>query len=161
MRSGRARVHVRTCPRSVTSLPRQNPGLRAFQRNVRPKKKARESHRIRCGRPVLFINCLFKVLLPKGIKAEGGREGLLNKTTLSKKGGIDRGAVMKSKKKRGNRSSWVGHHIGTEGFLSDLVTNTGCDLGQIIWFLRTLVSSSVEREFHLTKPEGFLPNKKI
>ena len=43
------------------------------------------------------------------------------------------GAVVKSKKKRGtNRRSWVGHYTGIDGFLSDLVTNTGCDLGQII-----------------------------
>lgn len=46
------------------------------------------------------INYLFEVLLPKGIKAKGGREGLL-KQLYPKGGGIDRGAVMKSKKKRG------------------------------------------------------------
>ncbi|XP_040483580.1 uncharacterized protein LOC103676991 isoform X1 [Ursus maritimus] len=169
LRPGRARVHVRTCPHRVTSfpfplpfsLPRQNPGLRAFQRNVRLRKNARGSHRVRCGDPALFINWLCVVLLPKGIKAKRrwGRT-IKQNNFIQKSGGEDRGAVVKSKKKKGsNKSSWVGHHIGTEGFLSDLVTNIGCDLGQIIWFLRTSVSSSVEREFYL-KPEGFLPNEK-
>lgn len=61
---------------------------------------------------------------------------------------------IEKKKKGTNRRSWVGHYIGIDGFLSDLVTNTGCDLGQIIWFLGTLVFSSLEREFHLN-PERF------
>lgn len=95
----RARVLVRTCQLSVTfllSLPQRNVGLTAFQRDFQPKKKAGESHRVTCGLPVLFINRLCWVLLPEGIKAKGGGEGPLGKTTLFKKGG-SRGAVVKWK----------------------------------------------------------------
>lgn len=129
---------------SLLSLPQRNVRLTAFQRNFQPKKKAGESHRVRCGLPVLFINRLCWVLLPEGIKAKGGGEGLLGKTTLFKKGG-SRGAVVKWKIMVVNRCSWVGHYIGTDGFLSDLVTNIGCDLEQIIWFYGTSVSSRVKR----------------
>nr|XP_044613101.1 uncharacterized protein LOC106847054 isoform X2 [Equus asinus] len=79
LRLGRARGHVRTCQLAVTALlpalPLRNVGLRAFQRNFRPKKKARESRRGRCGLPVLFINRLCEVLLPDGVKAKRGGEG--------------------------------------------------------------------------------------
>ena len=67
LRPGRAPGHVRTCQFPVTSLlpslPQRNIGLRALQRNFWPKKKAHESHRIRCGLPVLLINGLCEGLL--------------------------------------------------------------------------------------------------
>lgn len=45
---------------------------------------------------MLFINRLCWVLLSEGIKAQGGGEGPLGKTTLFKKGGSG-AAVVKSK----------------------------------------------------------------
>lgn len=73
----------------------------------------------------------------------------MNKTTLSKKSRANRGAVEKSEKKKnnsGNRCSWIVHYIGTDGFLSDLVTNIGRELGPIICGFFEPISSSVKRE---------------
>lgn len=82
---------------------------------------------------MLFINGLCWVLLSEGINAKGGRERPLDKITLFKEEG-SKGAVVKSEKRDSNRCSWVGHYTGTDGFLFDLVVNTGRDLEQIIWF---------------------------
>lgn len=40
----------------------------------------------------------------------------------------------RGEKEGSKRCSWVVHDIGTVRFLSDLVTNTGRDLGQIGFF---------------------------
>lgn len=69
------------------------------------------------------------------MKAKGGGEGPLDKTTSFKSEGRGEwGCSCEIKKKGSNRCSWVGHYVGTDGFLSDLVTNIRCDLEQIIWF---------------------------